>query len=493
MSLWNWNEFTWISDDSFLWRKGEFYDCENIDIKNNVRYVTGKYEIGLPSELGSSLGQQVNKVKDWIYPAYATTNYTYIWGHDTTANAAWAYLIEQIGTTSLPVTFFFQNGAIKQVKYNGASATTVGNITTNVPSWIPTASCPWAWRIYFAVANNIYVLVTNAVDPSATICTVNATKGNNTIPFWYVIKFMYLYNDVMNIVATSNDSTYIYQLTETSTADVWAIRYTHKISGVMALGGIWENNNVFWFSNKALYQTNGTESQKIKVVWKYGWTTTFSASSIISIRDSIVYIADGTTVWEYGAIKPWYNSVLTRHTKRISVTAMDWDVIVYYTSGKVYTDRISNEDTLYDNASITSLPYEAWEFNQLKNNTAIRIGYMLPKYSTYTSTSTLANITVWILTDEMEANGVSTPVTIRTLTTPTTWVADRYADISSEEINTELADAWYSPDFQYAKIKIWLNGGDPSVVTWFWTAFFRKSPKFFGMNLVHNDIKKWIE
>ncbi len=57
----------------------------------------------------------------------------------------------------------------------------------------------------------------------------------DTIPFGYVIKSIYLYNDVLTVVAVSNDSTYVYQLTETSTVDEWAIRYTHKISGVKAI------------------------------------------------------------------------------------------------------------------------------------------------------------------------------------------------------------------------------------------------------------------
>ena len=487
MTTWNWTDFSgWMSDDSFLGRKGEFLDCENVDITQNVRYVSGAYEIGLPTELGSSLGQEIVAVKDWIYPAFATSSYTYIWWQDTTANAAWAYKIEQIGTTTLPVTFFFQNWAIKQVKYDWATATTIGNITVNVPSGIPTATTIGAGRIYFAVANKIYVLLTNAVDPSTTICTVNATAWSSTIPFGYVIKFMYLYNDVLTVVANSNNSTHIYQLTET-TADVWDIRYTHKVSGVLAIGWCGENNSVFWFSTHSLYQTNGTESIKIKVVGKDEGEASFASTAVMTIRDSIIYIADDMDIWEYGAIKPWYNRVLTRHTKRLDVTAIDWDIVCYYGSGKVYYDRISNQDTLHDNWSVTSLPYEAGMFNQPKTNTSIRVGHILPAYSSYSSTSTLASLEIAVLTDEMEQNG-DTEVIVRTITTPTSGLAPRYSDISIEEINNALSVEWYSSDFQYIKIVANGNGWDPSVVTWFWTAFFRKTPKLFGFNLVHNDI-----
>ncbi len=45
-----------MSDDSFLGRKGEFLDCENVDILNNVRYVSGSYEVGsTASEIGTSV------------------------------------------------------------------------------------------------------------------------------------------------------------------------------------------------------------------------------------------------------------------------------------------------------------------------------------------------------------------------------------------------------------------------------------------------------
>ena len=489
MTTWNWTDFSgWMSDDSFLGRKGEFLDCENVDIVNNVRYVSGSYEVGsVASEIGISAWESVVAVKDGIYPAYCTATKTFIWGFETTTDCAWAYKVEQIGTSTVPITFFFQNWAIKQVKYTWGASTLIGTITTNVPSGIPTATCLGAWRIYFAVANKLYSLITNAVDPTTTACTMHTSAMLDTIPFGYVIKSIYLYNDVLTVVAVSNDSTYVYQLTETSTVDEWAIRYTHKISWVKALGWCGENNNVYWFSTKSLYLTNWTESQKIKVVGKDEWEASFSTDSLITILDSVVRIADWTTVYEFWSVKPWYNKVLTRHTKNIDITAIDWDLTVYYDSSKIYVDRISNQDR-FDNWSVTSLPYEAGMFNQPKTGTALRVGHILPAYSTYSSTSVLASLEIAVLTDEMEQSGASA-ITVRTITTPSTWVADRYTDISLQEINDALSG--YSSDFQYVKLVVTGNGWDATVVTWFWT-YYRKTPKLFGINLVHNDIKTWI-
>lgn len=484
MTTWNWTDFSgWMSDDSFLGRKWEFLDCENIDIVNNVRYVSGSYEVGSPSEIGSTVWEEVVAVKDWIYPAYCTANHTFVWGYDTTTNAAGAYKVEQIGTSTLPITFFFQNWAIKQVKFDWASSTLVWTISLYVPPWIPTATCIGAWRIYFAVANKLYSLITNAVDPTTTACTMHTSPMLDTIPFGYVIKAIYLYNDVLTVVANSNDSTHIYQLIETSTSDEWAIRYTHKVSWVKAIWGVGENNNMYWFSTKSLYLTNGTESQKIKVIGKDEWDASFATDSLITIRDSSVFIADDTTLYEFGSVKPWYNKVLTKHVKNIGITAIDWDLQVYYASSKIYADRVVNQ-SLFDNWSVTSLPYEAWMFNQPKTWTSLRVGHILPKYSSYTSTSTLASLDIAVLTDEMEQNW-ATPIIVRSITTPVTWVADRYTDISVQEINDVLTN--YSSDFQYIKLVVTGNWWDATSVTGFWT-YYRKTPKLFGINLVHNDI-----
>jgi hypothetical protein len=108
------------------------------------------------------------------------------------------------------------------------------SIVTNVPSGIPTASCIGAGRVYFAVANVIYVLDTVITDPTTALSQVKATPANSNIPFGSIIKYMFLYNDVMTVLTTNGNSTVIYQLIQ-STTDVWVIRYYHSISGVSAI------------------------------------------------------------------------------------------------------------------------------------------------------------------------------------------------------------------------------------------------------------------
>lgn len=45
---------------------------------------------------------------------------------------------------------------------------------------------------------------------------------------------MFVYNDVMTVLATNGNSTVVYQLIQ-STTDIWVIRYYHTISGVTAI------------------------------------------------------------------------------------------------------------------------------------------------------------------------------------------------------------------------------------------------------------------
>ena len=497
MTTWNWTDFSgWMSDDSFLGRKWEFLDCENVDIVNNVRYVSGSYEVWLPTELWSSISEEVIAVNDGIYPAFVTGTKLYIGNVDVTATVGWwAYKVEQIWTATLPVTYFFKNGEIGQAKFDWATCTLIGNISTDVPSGVPTATCVWFWRIYYAVANKIYVLDTAVTDPTVAVSDALpiASAWNSNIPFGFTIKHMYFYNNVITAVATSNNSTYIYQLTnQTSSPDVWHISYSHTISWVRAIWATWENNSIFWFSDEAIYQTNGIESQKIKVVWKDEGLTSFTTDAIITIRDSVLYIADykdsESVLWEYGSVKPWYNRVLTKHILQKTISAMDWNIVVYWDSPKAYYDFRSSYDTLFGNWSVTSLPYEAWMFNQPKTGTALRVGHILPAYSTYSSTSVLASLEIAVITDEMEQSG-ATAITVSTITTPSTWVATRYTDISIQEINDALSG--YSTDFQYVKLVVTWNGWDAYNAIWIWT-FYRKTPKLFGINLVHNDIKTWI-
>lgn len=493
----NWNQFTWLSDDSFLWRTGEFLDCLNIDVLENSWYVDGAKTPSI-TEIWTSIGSAITSCKDWAsYPVFCNTSWTYwgfLWFNSSTSD--WwqngAYLVETIWTTSLPVAYWFKNWYIRQQTFNGSWNPFNNVITTNVPSWIPTYSCIGAGRIYFAVLDKIYILNTT-IDPTTTLSTVNATPANSTIPFGYTIKYMYIYMDVMNVVATDWKDTTIYQLTETTT-DVWWIRYYHKIRWVVCIGASWEWNSMYWFSNNAIYQSNWVESQKVKVYWKNELSTTFSNSAICTLSEGILKIADGTTLWEYWHKKPWYNPVLIKKSRVYSITALDSRIEVMYYNTKVYWWR----DNYYISApftdySITSLPYSGQDFLAKKEGIVMRIWHILPAYSTYTSISTLCSITVKVLTDEMEQKWVSTWVTIATITTPSTWVAERYTDISSSEIITAINWAWYNPDFHYIKIIIEWARWDLAITSpTYGINLWRKTPKFFWIRLLHNEINKWL-
>lgn len=491
--------FTWLSDDSFFWREGEFLDCNNIDIIENSRYIDGAKQPSL-TEIGTSIGSSITVCKDSVtYPVFANATGTY-WGFwwvnwsVSDWGMSWCYIIEQIWTSTLPVTYWFKNGYIRQQTYNGSSVTNVGAwaITTNVPSWVPTASCVGAWRIYFAVWNIIYVINTT-VDPTTTLSTVNATAANSTIPYWYTIKYIYIYMDVMNVVTTNGKDTTIYQLVE-STTDVWVIRYYHTKQWAVCINAYGDGNNIYWISGDSIYLSNGTDSQKVKVYWKDEFATTFSASSFCTISDWIFKISDWADLFEYGHKKPWYWPVLIKKTRPRALTAMSGRLEVSYNNPNVYWGRDNSFPTSpYKDWSWTSLPYEGSVFAQKMEQLALRVWLMLPAYSTYTSTSTLCSMTVQVLTDEMDALAITTPVTVATITTPSTWVAERFVDISLSEINAALSNAWYNPDFHYLKVTInGLKGDLASTTSVYGENLWRKTPKLFSVEFTHKDIKKWI-
>ena len=497
MAIWNWKTFTGISDDSFLARQWEYLDCKNVDLVENSRYVDAQLSGNNLSEIWFSINSPIIACKDSsVYPVFATANGTYIGfsTFDSSTSDGWqtgAYLVEQIGTGSLPVTYWFKNWYIRQQTYNGSGMTfnSPSPIVTYVPSGIPTASCIGVGRIYFAVANVIYVLDTAITDPRVELSQVKVTPWNSNIPIGSIIKYMFLYNDVMTVLATNWNSTVIYQLIEITT-DVWKIRYYHTISGVTAIKGYGDKNNLYWFSKNAIYLSNGTSSEKVKTVWSYEGATIFATTSICDIQDSIFKIADGTTLWEYGHKKPGYWAILRRHTRRLSITAMQGDIECNYWSPKAYATRLS-QFTFYDNYEIVSMPYEAENFNSKKEWTGIRIGHMLPAYSLYTNNSILCSIQVQVLTDDMEQRWITSSVNVATIVTPVTWVAERFTDITISEINTAISTAWYNPDFQYIKIKVLWNAGDPTFTTGNGT-MYRKTPKFFWIELTHKEIRKWI-
>lgn len=79
---------------------------------------------------------------------------------------------------------------------------------------------------------------------------------------------------------------------------------------------------------------------------------------------------------------------------------------------------------------------------------------MLPAYSTYSNPWDLCSLQIQVITDEMDARAITTPITVATATTPTTGVSERYIDISVSEIVNAIGSAGYNPDFHYMRITI---------------------------------------
>lgn len=489
MAYWNWNRFKWLSNDTFEWREWELLECLSVDLIETPWYVTGKKNRW---NLTSS-PIAINYCKDsTTYPMFWSTTwgaYLWFWFVNCLDSGSWtiyAKSVEQIWTTTLPVTYWFQDTKITQQAYNWSSFTFNQDITTNVPTWDKTATCVWAGRIYFAVWNRIKVINTT-VSPTTTLSTVNLTDANDKIPFWYTIKYIYINMDIMNVVATDWRDTIIYQLTETST-DVWDIRYYHRKKGAVCISAVWDWSNIYWITKNSIYLSNWVDSQKVR-----SFKTSVFESGFCTFYNWILKIAvpSAAQVYEYWHYIPWYSDILIKHSSWFSVTSMDWDIMTLNNASNNYATRISSDFNNYAyQFDIASLPYYANDLLQKKEWTYIRIWHILPAYSLYTSTSQLCGLTVWVLTDTMEQKWRTTHVTVATITTPTSWVSERFTDITTQEIISAISSAWYDPDFSYISLKISWISWDPITLTWFWTAY-RKTPIFLWAKLSHNEIKKW--
>lgn len=489
MNFLNWTTFRWLSDESFIWRDGEFLDCSDIDLHNNSQYITWNKNRWTLTTASTS----ITWCRDGIYPVFFWTSNAYI-GFGLTScldKVAWqiyARSVEQIGTSGLPVTYWFQNSKITQQTYNGTSFPFNDDITLNVPTGNKDATCIWAWRIYFSVANIIYILDTAVTDPTTTLSQVKATSANNKIPFWYTIKYMYIYMDIMNVVTTDWKDTIIYQLSETTT-DVWNIRYYHRIKWNVCISAIWDGNTIYWITKDSIFKSNWIESIKVKKI--PGWGSPFQ-NGFCTFYDGIfkICINSSGAIYEYWHNLPWRNDILVRQTSMLP-TAIDWDIIAMNNGGNNYVTRISSNYQQYPSTfTITSLPYYANDIISKKEWTYIRVSHMLPAYSTYSNTTTLCSITVWVITDEMEQKWLTSYVTIATITTPTTGISERFTDIETNEIISAITTAWHNPDFHYIKIKITWNNGDQISASWYWTVY-NKSPIFYWLRLIHNEVKKW--
>lgn len=490
MAYWNWNKFKWLSNDPFEWRDWELLECLSVDLIETPWYVTWKKNRWALD----SAPITINYCKDSSsYPVFWWNSwwaYIGLWFFNCLDSVWWtiyAKTVEQIWTSSLPVTYWFQNNKITQQAFNGASFSYNNDITVNVPSWDKTASCIWSWRIYFAVSNKIYVLDTAVTDPTVALSQVKATPWNQSIPFWYTIKYMYIYMDVLNVVTTDWRDTIIYQLIE-STTDNWVIRYYHRKRWVVCLWAVGDWNTIYWITKNSIYQSNWVDSTKIRSFKSsvfQDWFCTFF-DGILKISTSSSWV-----IYEYWHYIPWYPDILIKESSWLNVTAMDWEIIALNSWSNNYAVRRS---TTYNNYSyqyeLASLPYSASDLLQKKEWTYIRVWHILPAYSLYTNTSQTCSITVWVRTDTMEQRWISSYVTIATITTPTSWVAERFTDITSNEIVSAISAAWYDPDFSFISLKIIWIGWDPTTVAWHWTVY-RKTPIFLWARLSHNEIKKW--
>lgn len=475
------NQWGWISDDSFLWNKGEFLDLTNIDVRDTARKMKMNTSIEWPTFLTCE-----SKVTRWtmiqgiettsgtatIKSNWSTTNSVYLeWTNKTSTISGWPTHNQKFERIEFANDQFFiftnntANNNIYVLNTNmGTLNATKDTIAGGQPNLPTTASCPiYNDKIIYAKGNQIH-----EIDVASWVISATAKL---TIPKNSVIKTLYFNNDSLYILSTLNNDTYCYIATFNGTS--YTLRYEKKLTGYVALKAIGDNGIIWVTTAEWIFQFNW-DFQFVKAV-------TLTASQDIAYNKNILKIVNGNNYYEYWHTKPWYNNILTKRytASTIAIVTKNYVWVEEASEDRMYLEW----QTYYEaNGTATTLPYMAWEFWMLKKGLSIRFGCQFPVY-TYTGGATQASIVVSVQTDEMDRNSAWF-ATVSTITDHST----RRVEIWLSQINTALWTAGYSSDFQYLKVKLQLNAGENVVILGGDTKY-RVTPSIFDFIIKHDEIQ----
>ena len=381
-------------------------------------------------------------------------------------------------TASYPSGAPLSSGTLTKSSGTGDASITYSAVYDEILNAITTATVVVANKILFARANNIY-----EIDTWSYVVQTSKDSNNQpvTLTYGHTVKYMYQFNDTLQVVATHNNNTYFYTYSISATATALQLiqRYKVPVIGYKCIDAIGSNGFIRWISTQWIHIFSGN-NQFVKALNTIpSAQRIFSTSARMAIYKDLVTIADGTDIWEYGHILPGYPDILTRRTSinTISCVSEQW-----FSTGTWWTTRIETILTwssYRQTGNIVTLPYDASIFSEVKDNLKFRLWYILPSGS-YAGTQ--CSIVVGVQTNTMEQNNTVTYATVATITDKT----KNRQTISLQEINTALNTAGVSPEWWYIRFKITLNAGNE---TW---AIYAKTPQIFDFYLSHDNIKNDI-
>lgn len=478
----------WIGDDPFLARDGECLDMDGIDIRTTPRRITADYAFlwNYATETApyNDTLNHVTETLDWVVQSYGSHCYINSSNIDSLVAGSDKHItvgsnLSDYNATTNPewvrhIFFTYDNSTnpIKIVGYTSGSraiiwtaiSTSGGASPANIVSSRTTAVCYlWKGAIIFARGSKIYELNPE----TATL----SSWAKVELPVGAVVKYITYQGGLINFVYTINNDTYIHGCTYDGTT-YKLYPYSDKKAWEKCINATHDGWYIYWLSTSGIFQYSGT-SQLVK---KYAFTT----SAVCAYGKGILRIGDSTNFYEYGINKPWYGNPLTK--KSISLP-IQWVTEQYIMTFQSWASkfRLESINSVYKQVNTyTTHPYSAWQFGWKKKWLWLLLGVALPRLASYTDSSIICSISIWIQTDLMERVNTVTYATVYTETNPEA----RVIHITPKMITDALSG--YSDEWGYIRFKITLNAWDP--YSGYWNTLFRMTPEVYDVYFTHTEV-----
>ena len=252
---------------------------------------------------------------------------------------------------------------------------------------------------------------------------------------------MYFYNDMVYIVTVRGYDTITYMVQYTWSG--YGIYSREEIKWEVCVWAVWDGWVIYWITTNKIYAFSWTQSTLLRYIWTNNSfeEATFTSTPSLDYYQGFLYIAAGITIWKYGAKYQGRRNSLT--IKTFSQTILG--ITGRYIQTQATTNYIYADSNKYpDSGLYITFPFDWGDYSQVKSDLKFRVGYQL---TTWTS------LTIGVMTDAMEMTNTTTYATVATLSDTT----KRVSYIGIQEILTALGAN--SPEWQYLRFKVTLNGG----------------------------------
>ena len=452
--------YNWISQELSSWADWECTFVQDINTDDMKCEQLQKTYVQTDSLWVTDSINQMKETPVGLFSIWQTR--IFLWGGDKSAVVAGARRFEYTTASWSQVNYFIDSTNILQTD---ATVTTITNTRSHAGGTV-TSSVLVYNKILFSIGSIIYQYDLSALGtaPTSLATQIPILTG-------IAVKNMYFYNDMLIITGTMWGDTYNYMVQYD--AGTWGIYSTEIKKGNNCVWAVWDSGIVYWVTSDKIFYFAWGQSTEIRYIgyWTALWDVIFGSTPSITYYNWFLLIANGLTIYKWGARHSGRRPALTTYTSPRTILAITGNYIhAQETTNYIYALSSKYPDPWF---SIT-IPYDAWIYGDEKSELAFIVWYRL---------TTGTSITIGVMTDSMEMENTANYVTVATITDTT----KRRQLITVWEINTALATAWKSSDWQSIRFKRTLVGGGGT------SGLRDNTPKLYDIKCIHNDINDGLE